>query len=496
MKISLVRRLLSVQVSTDEGCRLDHSSINTLSDDVLLCIFDSYRREWRPRLDRILWAIWPWTDLVHVCRRWRRIVFASPRYLKLYLTCKSKPDVQAALDIWPALPLDIHANFDDEGADEDDIIGTLKHHDRLARIQIEGFNRYRLEKCIALMKESFPILRCLDLRLTICENKIYTTDAILGESAPLLQRIILRGIWFPGLPKLLSSASDLVILNLRGIPITGEGDISPDAMVGTCLSVLTKLEFLTIFFLRRNSSPYPTDQNPPPSTHTVLPALTYLSLEGPHSYLEGLVDRIDAPLLNFGDLNFLNEPIFDTPRVLQFIHRAKMFKLLGGVEVRFGRGSCFYPNADIVASFRSSIGPTAFHLSFPCSGLPAQVAIMERICAQWPSLVSHVESLKLGDHFWNEQQWGEAITPWLGFLRPFTAMQTLCFCGSPKVPRFVRMLGELKGRGATDLLPALRTIELGCSEEGVSEALRLLRPFLVSREESGHPVVVNFGSRS
>ena len=33
-------------VSTAEGCDLGRSTIDTLSDDVLLCIFDSYRQEW------------------------------------------------------------------------------------------------------------------------------------------------------------------------------------------------------------------------------------------------------------------------------------------------------------------------------------------------------------------------------------------------------------------------------------------------------------------
>ena len=40
-------------------------------------------------------------------------------------------------------------------------------------------------------------------------------------------------------------------------------------------------------------------QHLPPSTlaPTVLPALTNLSLEGPHEYLENLLTRIDTPLL-------------------------------------------------------------------------------------------------------------------------------------------------------------------------------------------------------
>jgi len=59
-------------------------------------------------------------------------------------------------------------------------------------------------------------------------------------------------------------------------------------------------------------------------------------------------------------------------------------------------------------------------------------------------------------------------------------------------------LGGLEGKGATEVLPALCTIKVDCKVQDASEILRLLRPFLVAREESGHPVVVmaNVGSKS
>ena len=78
--------------------------------------------------------------------------------------------------------------------------------------------------------------------------------------------------------------------------MTGEGHLPPDEMA-TCLSVLTKLQSLIVTFPMQTprSSLYPTDQRPPSSAHTILPALTYLSLKGPHGYLEDIVGQIDAP---------------------------------------------------------------------------------------------------------------------------------------------------------------------------------------------------------
>ena len=486
VKISLVRRLLS----TVEGCHLGHSTIDSLSDGVLLCIFDSYRQgsECGP-------GVWPWGDLVHVCRRWRRIVLTFPGYLDVRLMCKSKKDVQAMLDIWPALPLHFRAILYENETD----ISALEHRDRMAGIYLGRFDCSQLKKCMALMQEPFPVLKSLNLSSWAdAKMMLVITDTFLGGSAPLLQSIRLEGIRFPSLPKLLSSTSDLVELNLRYFPLTGEGHIPLDAMT-TCLSSLIKLRSHAITFLRQTPFPYPTDQRPPSSARAVLPALTFLWLEGPHKYLEDLVDRVDAPLLTSGNLEFYDEPMFDNPRVPQFIHRTEMFNLLGEIEVHVCRGYTLC-RTGIDASFHSSIGPAKFSLSFPCSGFPAHCASMKRICAQWPPLVvSHVEVLNLYDDFYQGIQWLEAVmvTPWLVFLRPFTTVQTLRLHGRAEVPpHVVYMLGPLEGGCAMEVLPALHTIELHCSEQGRSKALRLLRPFLVAREESECPVVVNVGSKS
>jgi hypothetical protein len=179
--------------------------------------------------------------------------------------------------------------------------------------------------------------------------------------------------------------------------------------------------------------------------------------------------------------------MFDTPRVPQFIHRAKMFKSIGKVDV-------YFDEEFIIAALRSSIGPAKFRLSFPCSDFFVQVEIMEELCAQWPPLVSRVKFLRLDDGFYSEDEaWQEDVAPWLGFLRPFTAMQTLRICGEGPVSHVANVLGGLEGKGATEVLPTLSAIELHSAEEVNSEASRLLEPFLVAREELEHPVVVDVG---
>jgi hypothetical protein len=40
-----------------------------------------------------------WQTLVHVCRRWRTLVFGSPLFLKLELVCTVKTPARDTLDV-------------------------------------------------------------------------------------------------------------------------------------------------------------------------------------------------------------------------------------------------------------------------------------------------------------------------------------------------------------------------------------------------------------
>ena len=57
-------------------------TIDVLQDDVLLEVFDSYRK-----LVIQIDGMWNWQPLLHVCRRWRYLVLESPRRLDLQIKC-------------------------------------------------------------------------------------------------------------------------------------------------------------------------------------------------------------------------------------------------------------------------------------------------------------------------------------------------------------------------------------------------------------------------
>ena len=256
--------------------------------------------------------------LAHVCRNWRNVVFASPRRLNLRLCTLEKTPVRATLDIWPLLPifLDVFIGglFDEEtdNWDEDNIIAALEHNNRVCGINFSEFPTSRSEKFLPAMHRPFPALTCLNLDFVGNPTPVQP-DSFLGGSASRLQTLKLNSIPFPGLPKLLLSATHLVVLSVIGIPHSGY--FPPEAIV-SALSVLTCLEKLTIGFHSPRSRP---KRRLPPETRTLLPILTELRFNGVDKYLEDLVARIDAPLLDTLSIAFLHQLIVNTPQLTRFI---------------------------------------------------------------------------------------------------------------------------------------------------------------------------------
>jgi hypothetical protein len=99
--------------------------------------------------------------LVHVCQRWRCVVFDSPRRLDLRLLCIR---LTKAVDIWPELPIAIHV--DDERFCRPqgviDVNSMLKRHDRVCKIFIDSVPNSLLEE-LATTNGTFPALAELGL---------------------------------------------------------------------------------------------------------------------------------------------------------------------------------------------------------------------------------------------------------------------------------------------------------------------------------------------
>jgi hypothetical protein len=187
-------------------------TIGTLPDDDLLEIFDFYGCGYDE-----------WHTLVHVCRRWRNVVFASPRRLRLQLFCTRNRSVKEMLDVWPELPIIIS----DEGwydhpktvENVENVISALELNDRVSWINLR-VSCSDMERFAAVMLDPFPALTHLDI-WSDDEMAPVISDSFLGGSAPRLQRLSLEGISFPALPNLHLSATDLVTLELWKTPHSG-----------------------------------------------------------------------------------------------------------------------------------------------------------------------------------------------------------------------------------------------------------------------------------
>ena len=270
-----------------------------------------------------------WQSLVHVCRRWRNVIFRSPRHLKLRLRCTPRRPVRDTLDIWPPFPLVVD-NFAGPTEDMDNVVAALERRDRVDEIFLHQASSSSLESILAAMQEPFPELTFL--RLSTHEEPVpIVPDSFLGRSAPRLRVLRLRGIPFPGLPKLLLSATHLVDLLLCNIPYSRY--ISPEAMA-TALSTLTSLQLFGLMFLFIPSLPN-WAHRPSPPTCSLLPVLETLRFEGATEYLDDLVARIDVPRLSSLDVAFSTLSVHDAPQFAQLISRTSTFEVLNIAHVIF-----------------------------------------------------------------------------------------------------------------------------------------------------------------
>lgn len=298
------------------------TSIDVLSDDVLLAIFDFYINDYISFEDLyenqpIKGDIEVWKLLVHVCQLWRGVVFGSPHHLNLQLVCTPRTPVPESLDIWPAFPLVVHCcgNYPISGIDN--ILAALKYRDRVCKINVEYNEKFPWKEILAVMEVLLPKLT--DLILS-SDGRNPLPDTFLGGSALRLRFFELVCVPFRGLPILLLSAADLVYLRLYDV--TYLGYISFNELV-TCLSTLTSLESLYLGF-----TDSPADEPWRLSTRSTIPAVTHISFAGPSTLLEEFVARIDCPKLIKFSIFFSDAYGCETQQLDYFISRTESLRAL------------------------------------------------------------------------------------------------------------------------------------------------------------------------
>jgi hypothetical protein len=457
-------------------------TIDVLSDNVLLEIFDFYK-------DDIAFYIlndlktWTWKTLIQVCRRWRCVIFGSPRRLNLRIVCTGTTPTRTSLDIWPPFPINIYCQYTVDEKSVENIIAAVEHgHDRISRISI-GFDDSALRKLTAAMQQPLPTLKRLCLS---SYGASVLPGTFLGGSAPALDHLELFGISFPTFPKFILSSTHIRYLSILSIPHSGY--ISPIAMAA-CLAALPNLEGLSIGFSSHLSRP---PQITLPRIRIVFPALIGLSFCGLSDYLEDFVAQIDTPLLNELDITFpmnIIYLIFELPQLRHFIRRSERFKQLDQAAMEFHDEGIWIGNANEF--------PCEFRLEVLCESPDWQLSSMVQILSQQLPLLSHVEQLEIFQDDLSGTEWMDGLDmdslPWLDLFRYFIALQSLYVSAKLVVPISAALQELTEGR-TMEVLPVLHGLFLeelepsGPVPEGIQS-------FVAARQLSDHHVAVQKWNR-
>jgi hypothetical protein len=432
-----------------------------------------------------------WHTLIHVCQKWRNIVFSAPCRLGLRLLCRSQRSARKIADIWPQLPVIIQDYYSEhlQSQGVDNVLDALKLEDRIHKVNLQLIPSPLL-KGFVTMKEPFKALTSLELQTTD-DNAPALPDSFLGGCAPRLRELSLDGIPSPAIGKLLSSANELVSIRLWNIPHSGY--ISPGEMVKS-LSALTKLK---TFYLGFRSPPSGTDRElvsrrSSPLKRIVLPALTAFYFKGNSEYLEDIVSWIGAPHLSNITVTLFNQLIFDTPQLRRFIDRTETHTT---------------HRADIVFSgYRAQVilfrqnGETyrkIVELAVSVAASDWQLSSLAYICLKSLPWLPTLERLGIHEGRSSQPVWQEDVEDgqWVELFKPFAMVKTLDI-SETFVGRVVPALQVLSGkeRVETEVLPALQNIFL----EGVQPSGPIqdaIGQFADVRRLSGHPVAVHHRDR-
>ena len=442
-----------------------------LPDDALLEVFNIFLLQ-NDGIDA-------WHPLVHVCQRWRNIVFGSPLRLNLHLHCTARNPVREKLAVWPDLPILI-GHYDPPTCEitVDSILAAFEHKDRVCGIVFRHISNALWENVSAAMQVSLPALTRLDL-VSKDEAMPVVPNSFLGGSAPRLRSLHMARIPFPGFPRLISHATELVNLELYGIPQSGY--VSPDTMVA-CLSTLTGLKSLHLEF----ESPRPRPRGRPPAqTRSILPALAYFSFRGDNEYLEDLVARIDAPLLNELYITFFYQLILDIPQLVRFMSRTPNLKTHNEAQVTFFNDAVQVQLGSIQqVTMRTRCEPSDYQLSFGAE-----------VCNSFLSLIPSLEHLYICEGIHSRSCWQEDIegSQWLELLHAFMNVKSL-YLSEGVVPRIEPALRELVEKNKTEILPVLEGLFLeephpsGPVQESIEK-------FVTSRQLSSHPIAISHWDR-
>ena len=352
-------------------------TIEKLSDETLLEIFRHYL-DTSPRF---------WPRLVHICRKWRHIVFASQRALYIRLFCTHGTPVLKNLDCWPALPIVV--DYGGSPAldpptleDEDSVLAALKRSDRVISINLT-VTKSLLEK-LSSIEEPFSNLEDLVLRY---QDGVELKPPSAFRWGPRLRRLRSTWIGFSTPLHRLSSSRDLVDLQLQLYNTVSTAYLSPEALANA-LSGTAQLRLLSLHHRSPTSYPEPISTRPSSANEkrVAFPSLTHFKFRGISTFLDRFVVTIDPPLLGDIEITF-DQPTFLVPKLGEFINQIEMQKSHHRADVLFCDRS--------VSISLNQQASTCLKLQVISESLRLRLHSIAQICSHFPAFLYGVEDLRV-----------------------------------------------------------------------------------------------------
>jgi len=469
--------------------RPNNALIHILDDDSLLNIFYFCRpvvweREGVPAprfLEGGEWARerW-WYKLVHVCRRWRRLILGSASYLGLSLVCARATPVAGMLSNLPhlsQLPLIIdHLSEvgDITAESKKRILLVLQHRDRIRRVRLR-MSVPNLQKLVVAMDGDFPLLEHLYIMPTVRNNTGITLPATF--QAPRLRHLILENFALPIGSPVLTRAVGLVTLSLNNIPLSSY--FHPNDLINR-VSSMPQLETLGVQFCS-----IPTldveglPLHMPITTHVTLPNLRWFGFMGTGAYLEAILPQIRTPILEKLQITFFHQLAPPVLHLSQFISSTESLRFRS-INLTFYE-ECFmlwaYPHEG------ANMFAYALCLKVHTCQLDRQVASAAQIFNTLRTPLSTVEYFTLErDTGYHEEA---HRTQWHELLRSLDNLKTLRVLDG-LVGELSRCLRLDDMEPPVELLPELKVLE----STATNNASGAFAPFIDARKNSGHPVAL------
>ncbi|KAF8485831.1 hypothetical protein DFH94DRAFT_157204 [Russula ochroleuca] len=456
---------------------VSETPIHNLDDDSLLQIFSYYRLE-----DKDNWYLrLGWLKLIHVCRRWRKLISDSWSHLDMCLLITNDSPSIDALSHLPPLPLVI--DYSDRARtiarkDEDNIHLGLQQHDRVRHVALQGPSS-SLRMWLKPMNKLFPVLQDLSLLSTTTDWKEMSQVVPELLQAPNLRHLSLHGIGLPKGSSLLSPTTALSTLSL-----TQSCYIPPGHLVAR-LQGLPHLEELSIGFAI--PIPLPSSEGEllsAPTTPVTLPTLRRLTFRGEDVYLENLVAQIKTPLLEQLSLSLLFDLDFTLVNLTKFIHRIEGIGIIGCLVARviFNKDGI---SVDTGNYKQSSIGVLGLHIN--CKPLDWQIGSATQVCTALRRILSTVEELTLDlDVDGMPSDWENRLDSmvWHELLLPFVGVKKLRI-GSSLTLQLSQSLESIAGGLVLELLPKLQELEVHLK---MFHSKNVFSLFVGTRESVARPV--------